>query len=99
MSGHWTSCSSGPDEETLPAPGVDEIEQQAAESEAEIQRIKTEADIQAVQSREQSAQAYSQHPALLRLMELETLRELAKTANARIYVNFNEPKTSLDDKE
>jgi len=76
-----------------------EAQRQAAESEAEVQRIKTEADIQAVQSREQSAQAYSEHPALLRLMELETLRELAKTANARIYVNFNEPKTSVDDKE
>ena len=41
--------------------------------------------------REQSAQAFSDHPALLRLLELEALRDLAKTANARIYVNFDNP--------
>ncbi len=61
----------------------------AAENEAEIQRIKTEADIQALREREQAAQAYSNHPALLRLQELETLRELARTANARIYINLD----------
>ncbi len=61
----------------------------AAENEAEIQRIKTEADIQALGEREQTAQAYSNHPALLRLQELETLGELARTANARIYINLD----------
>lgn len=61
----------------------------AAENEAEIQRIKTEADIQALREREQTAQAYSNHPALLRLQELETLGELARTANARIYINLD----------
>jgi hypothetical protein len=33
-------------------------------------------------------QAYSMHPALLRLQELETLRELSQVANARIYIGF-----------
>ncbi len=61
----------------------------AAEAEAEVQRIKTQADIQDLHEREQSARAYSDHPALLRLIELETLGELARIANARIYVNFN----------
>jgi hypothetical protein len=29
-----------------------------------------------------------QHPALLRLSELETLREPSRNANARLYINF-----------
>jgi regulator of protease activity HflC (stomatin/prohibitin superfamily) len=66
-----------------------EAERQSAQSEAEIQQIKTEADIRALREREQAAEAYTQHPALLRLLELETLRDLAQTANARIYVDFN----------
>ncbi|HEX7334080.1 MAG TPA: slipin family protein [Pyrinomonadaceae bacterium] len=60
-----------------------------AESEAESQRIQTEADILALRERAQAAQAYSSHPALLRLRELDTLRELARTANARIYIGFD----------
>jgi regulator of protease activity HflC (stomatin/prohibitin superfamily) len=62
---------------------------QAAQSEAEALRIKTEADISALREREQAAQAYSAHPALLRLHELETLRELARNASARIYIGFD----------
>ncbi|HEU4769482.1 MAG TPA: slipin family protein [Pyrinomonadaceae bacterium] len=60
-----------------------------AQSEAESQRIQTEADILALRERAQAAQAYSSHPALLRLRELDTLRELARTANARIYIGFD----------
>jgi regulator of protease activity HflC (stomatin/prohibitin superfamily) len=58
-------------------------------NEAELQRIQTEAEIAALREREQAAQAYSAHPALLRLQELATLSDLARTANARIYINFN----------
>lgn len=61
----------------------------AAQSEAEVQQITTEADIQALREREQAAQAYSTYPSLMRLQELETLRELAKTANARIYISLD----------
>jgi regulator of protease activity HflC (stomatin/prohibitin superfamily) len=60
-----------------------------ARSEADALRIKTEADVQALRDREDAAQAYSSHPALLRLAELETLRELAQSANARIYIGFD----------
>jgi regulator of protease activity HflC (stomatin/prohibitin superfamily) len=60
-----------------------------AQSEAEIQQLKTEADIRALREREQAAQAYTTHPALLRLLELETLRDLSRTANARIYISFD----------
>ena len=60
-----------------------------AESEAETKRIQTEADILALRERAQAAEAYTSHPALLRLRELDTLRELAHTANARIYIGFD----------
>src|SRR5215475_711998 len=60
-----------------------------AQADAEATRVKTEAEIDALREREQAAGAYSAHPALLRLQELETLRELARTANARIYIGFD----------
>ena len=61
----------------------------AAGSEAEALHIKTEAEVQALRDREQAASAYTSHPALLRLAELETLRALAHSANARIYIGFD----------
>jgi regulator of protease activity HflC (stomatin/prohibitin superfamily) len=61
----------------------------AAVSEAEVQQIKTDADVRDLHEREQAARAYSTHPALLRLVELETLREFAHASNARVYVNFD----------
>jgi regulator of protease activity HflC (stomatin/prohibitin superfamily) len=60
-----------------------------ARSEAETQLIKTQADIQALREWEQTAQTYSAHPALLRLRELETLRDLARSSSARLYINFD----------
>jgi regulator of protease activity HflC (stomatin/prohibitin superfamily) len=60
-----------------------------AETEAESQRIQTEADILSLRERAQAAEEYSSHPALVRLRELDTLRELARTANARIYIGFD----------
>lgn len=72
----------------------------AAESEAQIQRIKTEAEVAALRQREQSAEVFTQHPALMRLLELETLQAMAQSANARIYVNFekNGHTTAEDEK-
>jgi len=61
----------------------------AAQSEAEIQGLKTEAEVKALRERELAAKAYTTHPALLRLQELETLRELAHTATARLYIGFD----------
>lgn len=63
----------------------------AAAKDAEVQRIKTEADLAALAERRKAAEAYSEHPALMRLAELEALRDLAKSANARIYVGFEKP--------
>ncbi|MFY9226188.1 MAG: SPFH domain-containing protein [Blastocatellia bacterium] len=70
-----------------------------AQAEAEALKIKTEADVKALQDREQAAQAYSTYPALLRLRELETLSDLSKTANARIYIGFDKHLTKNDELE
>jgi len=61
----------------------------AAQGDAEVQRLQTEVEIKRLQEREQHAQAYAKHPALLRMLELETLNELARNANARIYIGFD----------
>jgi regulator of protease activity HflC (stomatin/prohibitin superfamily) len=61
----------------------------AAQADAEVQRLQTEAEIKRLQERERNAQAYAKHPALLRMLELETLRELGKNGNARIYIGFD----------
>jgi hypothetical protein len=68
-----------------------EAERQAAQSQAEMQRVKVESEIASLRQRESAAGAFAAHPALLRLLELETLRELGRSANARIYVNFQRP--------
>jgi len=59
-----------------------------AQVEAESQKIRTDTEIAALRQSEQAAQAYTSHPALLRLRELEALKELARSANARIYIGF-----------
>lgn len=61
----------------------------AAQSEAEAVRLKTDAEVAALNERAKAAAAYSEHPALLKLEEFEALRELAKNANARIYIGFD----------
>jgi regulator of protease activity HflC (stomatin/prohibitin superfamily) len=70
-----------------------------AESEAETQRVKTEAEVQALRESEAAAKAYSTHPALLRLQELETLREFARTATARLYFGFDKHVASNSNEE
>jgi regulator of protease activity HflC (stomatin/prohibitin superfamily) len=61
-----------------------------AEASAEAARIQLEADIRALRERETAASAYATHPALMRLEELETLRELARNANAKLYIGFDQ---------
>jgi len=52
-------------------------------------RVRNEAELAALRDSEESAKAYSAHPALLRPRELETLKELSASANVRIYVGFD----------
>jgi regulator of protease activity HflC (stomatin/prohibitin superfamily) len=61
----------------------------AAETEAVVLQIKTAAELVALRDRAEAAQAYASHPALLRLRELETLGELGRSSNARLYVDFD----------
>jgi len=60
----------------------------AAEAAAEAKRIQTQAEVTTLRDRAQAAQAYTSHPALLRLEELATLRQLASSGNARLYIDF-----------
>ena len=60
----------------------------AAEAAAEAKRIQTQAEVTTLKERAQAAQAYTSHPALMRLEELATLRELASSGNARLYIDF-----------
>jgi regulator of protease activity HflC (stomatin/prohibitin superfamily) len=60
-----------------------------AEADAAAERIRTTAEVEALRQREQVAHVYTDSPALLRLRELETLRDLARVANARIYIGFD----------
>ena len=67
-----------------------EIRAQSVAVEEEIRRkeLQVRAEIQSLREQEQIAQIYHHYPELLRLRELETLQELAKMANAHIYVNL-----------
>jgi regulator of protease activity HflC (stomatin/prohibitin superfamily) len=60
-----------------------------AESRVEAQRLTVQAEIKALEERSAKAEAYDKHPALLRLEELAALRDLARNANARLYLDFN----------
>jgi regulator of protease activity HflC (stomatin/prohibitin superfamily) len=59
-----------------------------AAAEAERERLAAQAELDAMQQRRQVADVYASSPALLRLRELQALRELAQVANARIYIGF-----------
>jgi regulator of protease activity HflC (stomatin/prohibitin superfamily) len=64
-----------------------------AEANAEATRIALEAELRALRERADAANAYSAHPALMRLEELETLRDLARNANAKLYIGFDKTLT------
>ncbi len=60
-----------------------------AESRAQTQRLQAEADSEALRLHADAAAAYSDHPVLLRVRELETLSRLATNAEARLYIGFD----------
>jgi regulator of protease activity HflC (stomatin/prohibitin superfamily) len=73
----------------LAAERMSQVQLVEARTKADVQRIKTQAEVEALVQRQETAEAYKTHPSLLRLFELETLRQLADSANARIYVDFD----------
>lgn len=62
-----------------------------AESEAETLRARTEAEVRALRDRESAAKAYADHPALLRLAEIEALAQLAQGSKANLYFGVEKP--------
>jgi regulator of protease activity HflC (stomatin/prohibitin superfamily) len=78
------------DAQRLQAQAESELALMKARTSAEAASLAVQAEIQALEERQKSAAAYATHPSLLRLEELKTLRELARNANARLYVDFKE---------
>ena len=69
------------------------------QAEAEATRAKVEAEARAYEERAKAAEVLEGHPALLRMAELETLRDLAKNANARLYLGLDRDRFSLNGSE
>ena len=61
----------------------------AQKAEAEATRLQAETEANVYAERVKAADVLEKHPALLRMAELESLRELAKNANARLYFGFD----------
>jgi regulator of protease activity HflC (stomatin/prohibitin superfamily) len=80
-----------------------EAEAQAAASklqaaaQAASEKVRREAEIEALRQTEQVAATYAAHPALLRLRELDALKELSQLANARIYIGFKKHDGGVED--
>jgi regulator of protease activity HflC (stomatin/prohibitin superfamily) len=78
-----------------------------AEAQAEARRVREQAEAEALQAqaaaeaqayelRAKAAETLEKHPALARMSELQTLRELAQNANARLYFGFNRGRFDID---
>ncbi|MEU8079004.1 slipin family protein [Catellatospora citrea] len=65
----------------------------AAEADAAAQRIRVEAEVDALRRLAEAAAVYAEHPALLRLRELETMTALGGNAEARLYIGFDKHST------
>ncbi|WP_250031382.1 slipin family protein [Paractinoplanes maris] len=75
--------------ETLEADSQASAKRVAAEADAEAKRIRADAEVDALRRLAGAAEAYAEHPALLRLRELETLNALGSNAAARLYIGFD----------
>ncbi|MDA7977157.1 MAG: slipin family protein [Pirellulales bacterium] len=86
--------------EQIEAESRAEVTRREADADAQARRVRTQVATEAVQAqaaaearaydeRVKAAKTLEEHPALLRLAELETLRELAENANARLYLGFD----------
>lgn len=65
-------------------------------ADAEALQAQADAEARACEARVTAAEALESHPGLLRMAELETLRDLAKNANARLYLGFDRNGLALD---
>ncbi|GIJ53122.1 slipin family protein [Virgisporangium aurantiacum] len=60
----------------------------AAEADAEASRIRADAEVDALNRLAAAANAYAEHPALLRVRELDAMQALGANAGARLYIGF-----------
>jgi regulator of protease activity HflC (stomatin/prohibitin superfamily) len=88
-------ANSKADSERVAAQARVESTRLAAEGDAAAKRIRTEAEVDALRRLAEAAEAYAQHPALLRLRELETLGALGTNAAARLYIGFDKHSDGL----
>jgi regulator of protease activity HflC (stomatin/prohibitin superfamily) len=72
----------------LQAASTAEAIRQEASARAAATETAVAAETLALERRRTNAAAYAEHPALLRLEELATLRQLATNANARLYLSL-----------
>lgn len=82
----------------LQAAATAEAIQQEATARAAATETAVAADTLALERRRSNAAAYAEHPALLRLEELATLRKLATNANARLYLSLPSDAARTGDK-
>jgi regulator of protease activity HflC (stomatin/prohibitin superfamily) len=61
----------------------------AAEADAEAARIRADAEVDALTRLAAAANAYAEHPALLRVRELDAMKSLGANAGARLYIGFD----------
>lgn len=89
--------------EKIEADSRAEVCRRDAEADADARRLREKAEADAIQAKAaaeatahvekvKAAQVIEQHPSLMRLAELETLRSLARNANARLYLGEWSPK-------
>jgi regulator of protease activity HflC (stomatin/prohibitin superfamily) len=81
--------------EALEATSKAESTRLAAQADAEAKRIRADAEVDTLRRLAEAAEAYAQHPALLRLRELETLGALGTNAAARLYIGFDKHSDTL----
>lgn len=77
-----------------------EIDRQRSEMERDAARQAAELSMRMLEQRQKAASLLEQHPQMLKLLELETYGEIAKSANARIYLGIDRPrdaKSALDE--
>lgn len=67
-------------------------------AEVKAQKEKAQAEIEITENKQESAAVFDKFPALLRLKEIESFKELAKNSNARIYFGFDKYWTKDDSK-
>lgn len=68
-----------------------DVNRQRLDMERDAARQTAESESQIFAQRQKAAELLEQHPTLLKLLELESIRDMAKNANARIYVGFDRP--------